>query len=76
MHSLRLIAVSLAVLIFFWGLFALVSAATRRAPWFLVPCFALFTYGSTFHLGFFNYYLSLGLAFFIIMGLLIFGQRK
>jgi hypothetical protein len=58
------IAVSIAVLIFFWGIFALVAAATRRAPWFLLPCIALFTYGWTFHLGFFNYYLSLGLAFF------------
>jgi hypothetical protein len=57
------IAVSTAVLIFFWGIFALVSAATRRAPWILVPCIALFTYGWTFHLGFFNYYLSLGLGF-------------
>jgi hypothetical protein len=58
------IAVSISVLIFFWGTFALVSAATRRAPWYLTPCIALFTYGWTFHLGFFNYYLSLGLAFF------------
>jgi hypothetical protein len=58
------IAVALAVLIFFWGTFALVAAATRRAPWTLVPCIALGTYGWTFHLGFFNYYLSLGLAFF------------
>lgn len=58
------IVVPLCVLIFFWGLFALVSAATRRAPWFLAPCFALMTYGWTFHMGFFNYYLSLGFAFF------------
>jgi hypothetical protein len=57
-------AVSLAVLIFFWGVFALVSAATRRAPWFLVPCIALVTYGYAFHMAFFNYYLSLGLSFF------------
>lgn len=58
------VAVSLAVLLFFWGVFALVSAATRRAPWFLVPCIALVTYGYTFHMAFFNYYLSLGLSFF------------
>ncbi len=58
------IAVSIAVLIFFWGIFALVSAATQRAPWILAPCIALFAYGWTFHVGFFNYYLSLGLAFF------------
>jgi hypothetical protein len=64
LHAAEKIAVALAVLIFFWGTFALVSAATRRAPWTLVPCIALFTYGWTFHLGFFNYYLSLGLAFF------------
>ena len=67
------IAVSIAVLIFFWGIFALVSAATRRAPWMLVPCIALFTYGWTFHLGFFNYYLSLGLAFY---SLAIFWRGK
>jgi len=64
LHAAEKIAVALAVLIFFWGTFALVSAATRRAPWTLVPCLALFTYGWTFHLGLFNYYLSLGLAFF------------
>jgi len=58
------IAVSVTVLIFFWGMFALVCAATRRAPWYLLPVLALFTYGWTFHLGFFNYYLSLGIAFF------------
>ena len=59
-------AVSLAVLIFFWGLFSLVSAATNRAPWFLLPCLALVTYGYTFHMGFFNYYLSIGMSFFAL----------
>lgn len=58
------IAVSLAVLIFFWGTFALASAVARRASWFLLPCIALAAYGWTFHMGFFNYYLSLGLSFF------------
>lgn len=57
------IAVSLAVLIFFWGIFALVSAATKNAPWFLIPVIAVITYGYTFHIGFFNYYLSIGLSF-------------
>jgi hypothetical protein len=64
LHAAEKIAVSISVLIFFWGIFALVSAAARRAPWYLSPCIALFTYGWTFHLGFFNYYLSLGLGFF------------
>lgn len=67
------LAVSLAVLTFFWGAFALISAATRRAPWSLLPCIALVTYGWTFHLGFFNYYLSLGFSFF---GLAIWWRGK
>ncbi len=64
LHAAEKIAVSIAVLIFFWGVFALVSAATRRAPWVLLPCIAAIGYGWTFHMGFFNYYLALGLAFF------------
>ncbi|MFZ3332134.1 MAG: hypothetical protein WA197_15975 [Candidatus Acidiferrales bacterium] len=67
------IAVAAAVLIFFWGMFALVCAATRRAPWYLCPCIAMFTYGYTFHMGFMNFYISLGLAFF---GMAIFWRGK
>jgi hypothetical protein len=58
------IVVSACVLIFFWGAFALLSAVAQRAPWFLVPCLAMLAYGWTFNVGFFNYYLSLGLGFF------------
>jgi hypothetical protein len=58
------IAVSICVLVFFWGTFALVAAAGKRVPWFLVPLFAMIAYGYTFHMGFFNYYLSLGLSSF------------
>ncbi len=57
------IAVSGAVLIFFWGAFALVCALTRRLPWFLVPCVAVVAYGWTFEMGFMNNYISFGLAF-------------
>ncbi len=64
LHTAERIVVSLSVLIFFWGTFALVSAAAKRAPWFIAPFIALATYGWTFHMGFFNYYLSLGFAFF------------
>lgn len=64
LHAAEKLVVSLAVLTFFWGAFALISAAVRRPPWSLLPCIALVTYGWTFHLGFFNYYLSLGLSFF------------
>jgi hypothetical protein len=56
------IAVSFCVLIFLWGLFALMKAVSSRFPWFLFPCVAMLTYGYIFHMGFMNYYLSLGLA--------------
>jgi hypothetical protein len=60
------IAVSLCVLVFFWGLFALISAATERPPWFLTPVMASVAYGYTFEMGLLNYYLALGLSFFCI----------
>jgi hypothetical protein len=63
LHVAEKIAVSISVLIFFWGAFAFVSAASKRAAWFLAPVFAMITYGYTFHMGFFNYYFSIGIAF-------------
>jgi hypothetical protein len=54
------------VLIFFWGTFALISAATRRVPWFLTPAIAMVAYGWTFQLGFMNFYLAVGLACFAL----------
>ncbi len=61
------IAVSLAVLVFFWGAFALVwSSASRRgpreAPWRWAPCLAMLAYGWVYHMGLFNFYLALGLS--------------
>src|SRR5271154_3969533 len=58
------IVVSLCVLIFFWGVFAFIAAASGRPPWFLTPCIAMLAYGYAFNMGFLNYYLSLGLASF------------
>jgi hypothetical protein len=56
-------AVSLAVLIFVWGAFAFVSAAAGRNAWNLLPCIAMLAYGWVFHMGFFNFYLAMGLCF-------------
>jgi hypothetical protein len=58
------IAISFSVLIFFWGVFALLAAVAQRPPWFLLPCIAMLAYGWTFNIGFFNYYISLGMGFF------------
>lgn len=56
------IVVSLCVLIFFWGAFALLRAFSQQTPWVLTPCIAMLAYGYSFEMGFLNYYLSLGLA--------------
>ncbi len=56
------IAVSLAVLVFAWGAFAFVSAVAGRRAWEALPCIAMLAYGWVFHIGFFNFYLALGLG--------------
>lgn len=63
-HAAERIVVSFSVLIFFWGVFALVATVTGRSPWLLVPCIAILSYGYSFGMGFLNYYLSIGLACF------------
>jgi len=63
-HAAELLSVSVAVLIFFWGVFSFLAAATKKFPWALVPCITMLAYGYSFSMGFFNYYISLGLACF------------
>lgn len=65
------LAVSISVLVFIWGTSALVCAASRRLSWHLFPLLAMIAYGWTLEMGFFNYYISLGLACF---GLAIFWR--
>jgi hypothetical protein len=57
------IAVSVAVLVFFWGAFVFAAARVGRPPWGIAPALAMLSYGWIFHMGFFNFYLSLGLCF-------------
>jgi len=61
------VAVSAAVLALFWGAFAYVWAASRRgrgrAPWEYAPVLAMLAYGWVYHMGLFNFCLSLGLSF-------------
>src|ERR1017187_1639011 len=57
------IAVSLAVLTFAWGAFAFIGAVGGRRPWHLLPSIGMLAYGWVYHMGFFNFYLSLGLCF-------------
>jgi hypothetical protein len=60
------LAVSVCVLVFFWGVFALLRAETERPPWYLTPLIAMVSYCYVFHMGFMNYYLSLGLSSFAL----------
>jgi hypothetical protein len=60
------IAVSLAVLLFFWGVFAFVSTLSRSYPWTLLPAMAMVAYGWTFQNGLLNYYLAIGLSFWAL----------
>ena len=60
------ISVSIAVLVFVWGAFAFVSAVARARAWHLFACIAMLAYGWVFHMGFFNFYLSLGLCFWAL----------
>jgi hypothetical protein len=70
------IAVSLAVLIFFWSVFALLTALCGQSPWFLTPGIAMLAYGYSFSMGFLNYYLSVGLACWSLAIFLAKGRAK
>ena len=56
------VAVSLCVLVFFWGAFLLIRTFSTRPPWVLIPCIGMLAYGYSFNMGFMNYYFSVGLA--------------
>lgn len=62
MAAAQRIAVSLSVLVFAWGAFAFASAVAGRRAWSIFPAIAMLAYGWVFHIGFFNFYLSLGLC--------------
>ena len=60
------IPVALSVLVFVWGAFAFARAVSGRMPWQILPCIAILAYGWVFHMGFFNFYLSLGMCFWAL----------
>ena len=51
------------MLTFVWGAFGFISVVARGRAWHLLPCIAMLAYGWVFHMGFFNFYLSMGLCF-------------
>jgi hypothetical protein len=57
------VPVALAVLLLVWGAFAFLRAVSGRVPVEMLPAIAMLAYGWTFHMGLFNFYISLGLCF-------------
>ena len=60
------IVVALGVLLFFWGAFSFLATVSGRAPWLVAPFLFVLAYGYAFHMGFMNYYFSIGLALFAL----------
>jgi len=60
------IAVGVSVLVFSWGAILLISRRRPRNWWFLLPSVAVLSYGFIFHVGFFNFYLGLGISFWYL----------
>jgi hypothetical protein len=60
------IVVSFAVLVFFWGCFSFLAGVSGSPPWKLAPFLFVLSYGYALHMGFMNYYFSMGFAFFAL----------
>ncbi len=56
------IAVAACVLLFGWGSTFFMFRISGRNWWLVGPCVAMLSYGFIFHIGFFNFYLSIGLC--------------
>src|ERR1700722_3216301 len=61
-NAAQRIAVSASVLLFGWGAILFIFRAARTNWSFAAPCVAMLSYGFIFHIGFFNFYLSMGLC--------------
>lgn len=57
------VAAIIAVLVFAWGATAFVFAAAGPRAWHILPVIGILAYGWVYHMGLFNFYLSLGLSF-------------
>jgi hypothetical protein len=56
------VAVSISVLVFGWGAILFIFRVAGRNWWFAAPSVSMLSYGFIFHMGFFNFYLSLGIC--------------
>src|SRR3954470_23320031 len=70
------ISVALSVLILAWGAFAFAARVSGRRPWELLPLIGVLAYGWTLHMGFMNFYLSLGICLWAMTLAWNFGARS
>jgi hypothetical protein len=54
------LGMSTAVLTFYWGAWYWMRRKTHREPWAVAGLLAMFSYGWVFHMGFVNFYWSMG----------------
>jgi hypothetical protein len=60
------VAVAAAVALFVSGALAWIFAMAGKSCWWIAPSLLMLAYGWVFHMGFFNFYLGLGLAFWAL----------
>ncbi len=60
------IPVALAVLLLVWGAFAFTRAVSGVNRIEMLPALTMLAYGWTFHMGLFNFYISMGLCFWAL----------
>lgn len=60
------LALSISVLIFFWGTFAAVRALSGERAWAVTPLILILTHGWTLQVGFMNFHLATGIALFAL----------
>ena len=56
------VSVSVSVLVFFWGALFWLRASAKRPVWRIVPLLLILAHGWVYQMGFFNYYLGIGLG--------------
>ena len=67
------LAVSASVLVFGWGALLFIFSTAGWSWWFAAPCVLMLAYGFVFHMGLFNFYLSMGLCLWYLA---IFWKRS
>ena len=60
------LALSISVLIFFWGTFAAVRALAGERAWAVTPLIFILTHGWALQVGFMNFHLATGIALFAL----------